>query len=175
MIVAETSRLILRHFQPDDAEDLQAVFGDAEVMRFSTTGAFNLDQIRAWLDRAPIAYEKNGYGLNAVIEKTSNQLIGLCGLLVWEDLDGQHEDEIGYRFARAWWGKGLATEAACATRDFGFGQLGRNRLISIIEPENVRSIRVAQRVGMQYERSTKFKNLDVGIYAMNRSSWENLR
>lgn len=175
MIVCETPRLILRPFQPDDAEAMQAVLGDVEVMEFSVSGAMNLEQIRVWIDRQLAAGEKYGYTLNAVIEKNSNQLIGLCGLCVFENLDGQREDEIGYRFARAWWGKGLATEAAIATRNFGFGQVGLNRLVSIIQPENIRSIRVAERVGMQYERATKFKNLDVGIYAMDRSSWENLQ
>ena len=175
MITYETPRLILRPFQPNDAEAMQAVLGDAAVMEFSVTGAMNLEKIRSWIDGQLARGEKYGYTQNAVIEKSSNQLIGLCGLCVFENLDGQHEDEIGYRFARAWWGKGLATEAAIATRDFGFGQIGLNRLISIIEPKNIRSIRVAQRVGMQYERSTKFKNLDVEIYAMNRSSWESLK
>lgn len=175
MIILETSRLILRPFQPDDAEVLQAVLGDAEVMRFSVSGVMNLDQIQGWLDRQIAGREKYGYGMNAAIEKNSKQLIGFCGLCVFEDLDGQREDEIGYRLARAWWGKGLATEAAIATRDYGFDQIGLNRLVCIIEPENIRSIRVAERVGMQYERATKFKGLDVGIYAMNRSSWENLK
>lgn len=172
MIAYETPRLILRPFQPDDAKAMQIVLGDPEVMQFSVSGVMNLEQIRAWLDRQIAGREKYGYGMNVAIEKNSKLLIGFCGLCVFEDLDGQREDEIGYRFARAWWGKGLATEAAIATRDFGFGQVGLNRLVSIIEPKNIRSIRVAQRVGMQCERSTKFKNLDVEIYAMNRSSWQ---
>ena len=173
-MVLETPRLTLRHFQPSDAKALQAILGDAEVMRFSATGAMSPDQICAWIDRQLAGYDRYGYSLNAVIENHTKELIGGCGLLVWEDLDGQREDEIGYRFAQEWWGQGFATEAASATRDFGFGQLGRDRLISIIQPANLRSIRVAERVGMQPKRDTVFKKLDVRIYAIERSQWQKL-
>ena len=72
-------------------------------------------------------------------------------------------------FSTIYWGKGLATEAAIATRDYAFARLGITRLISIIDPENVRSIRVAEKIGMQYEKDVVFQSLPVRIYAIDKS------
>lgn len=86
-----------------------------------------------------------------VVEKATGKVIGHCGLLQ-KEVDGQQEVELVYVFARASWGRGYATEAAMALRDHAFGQLGLQRLISLIEPENAVSERVAIKVGMRLEK-----------------------
>jgi RimJ/RimL family protein N-acetyltransferase len=123
-MVLETARLTLRHFQPSDAKALQAILGDAEVMRFSATGAMSPDQICAWIDRQLAGYDRYGYSLNAVIENSTGQLIGGCGLLVWEDLDGQRKDEIGYRFAQEWWGRASPQKQLARRAILDLGSLG---------------------------------------------------
>ncbi|MDQ2691068.1 MAG: GNAT family N-acetyltransferase, partial [Chloroflexota bacterium] len=77
---------------------------------------------------------------------------GYCGLFYFPDVGGKPEVEIGYRLRRSAWGKGFATEAACAVRDFAFNSLGMQRLIALIDPDNIASIRVAEKLGMQYEK-----------------------
>src|SRR5205807_7864742 len=80
---------------------------------------------------------------------------GFCGL-VSQSVEGVEEVEVGYMLDKAYWGRGLATEAARASRDYGFERLGLRRLISLINPENAASLRVAEKNGMRYERDAEF-------------------
>ena len=176
MIVTETERLILRHFIPSDIDQLAVIVSDPEVMRFSVSGVKNRAQAEDFLDWMLYHYQKYGFGLYAVIYKKSGELIGYCGLLLWT-FDPHQELEIGYRLATAYWDQGLATEAATAIRDYAwqhfpreclFPRLRKNRLICIIQPENYRSIRVAEKLGMKHEKDTVFQGLKVGIYGISR-------
>lgn len=168
--IAETDRLILRHLQMDDLSDMAPILADPEVMRFSL-GRKTREQTRKWMEGCLENYseERWGFGLWAVVHKRDNKLIGYCGLVQWKDVDGRREVEVGYRLARPYWGRGLATEAARAVRDYAFGQLGLTRLISIIEPENIASIRVAEKNGMKLEKEIIKWNRPVRIYAVDKS------
>ncbi len=147
-----TPRLTLRYFQPDDAEAMLSVYGDPEVMRFGA-GVQTIAWVRAWLrDCLDHDYPTRGFGAYAVVQNAQNRLIGYCGLFSFPDLAGQPEIEIGYRLARASWGKGYATEAARAVRDFAFSGLKIKRLIALIDPANLASIGVARKLGMHYEK-----------------------
>jgi RimJ/RimL family protein N-acetyltransferase len=116
------------------------------------------------------SYKEYNFGLYAVIHQKSQQLIGFCGLLLWS-FEEQPEIEIGYRLARDYWGQGLGTEAARAVKDYAWNNWGFNRLICIIQPENTRSIRVAEKIGMHYERDTIFMDLDVNIYSIDKKKF----
>ena len=146
-----TERLFLRHFHILDAEAMQRVFGDPEVMRFGD-GAQTKEWVDAWLRTCLERYYRTwGFGPYAVVEKHSQDLIGYCGLFYFPDINGQPEVEIGYRLVRSAWGRGYATESASAIRNYAFTTLGIKRLIAIIDPSNAASIRVAEKIGMQYE------------------------
>lgn len=80
----------------------------------------------------------------------------------------QKEYELGYRLSRKYWGKGFATEAAIACRDCGLNTFGLRRLISIIEAANHQSIRVAEKVGMTFEKKSTFHGIAVEIYALEK-------
>ena len=109
-------------------------------------------------------YQKYNFGLYAIIDRQDRQLIGFCGLLVW-NFEEHIEIEIAYRLARAYWGQGKGTEAATAVRDYARNKLGIDRLICLIEPVNIRSIRVAQKLGMNYEKNIILQGLNVIIYS----------
>lgn len=165
MIVAQTPRLILRHLTLDDVDDLAAIYTDPVVMRFFGS-TYTYETKKQWLEeRVFKCYEQRGWGLWATICKMDNKLIGRCGLIP-QLVDGQEEVEIGYLLAKEYWGKGLATEAACVSRNYGFEKLGANRLISLIDPDNIASQKVAQKVGLTYEKDTYMWNKIVRIYAM---------
>ncbi len=168
MIVAETERLILRHFIATDINPLALILADPEVMRFSEKGVKTRAQAEDFLDAMLYHYQKHGYGLYGLIHKESRELIGYCGLLRWI-IDNRQEVEIGYRLATAYWGRGLATEAAIAVRDYGWQFTQENGLICIIEPANRRSIRVAEKLGMKYEKNTLVKEIKVRIYRLKSS------
>ena len=166
-IVTETPRLILRYFTHDDLDNLAPILADPQVMYFSARGVQTKEQTRKFINWMLSSYQEEDFGLYAVIHKEKQKLIGFCGLLAWF-FKQQREVEIGYRFATKYWGQGLGTESAIAVRDYAWNQLNLDRLICIIQPENNRSIRVAEKLGMSYEQNTIFMNLDVRIYSMSK-------
>ena len=168
MIIAETERLRLRHFHIGDGAAMDRVFGDPEVLRYGR-GPQTPEWVRNWLRGCLENYhQKWGFGLWAVIERQTEQTIGYCGLSHFDDIAGQPEIEIGYRLARESWGRGYATEAARAVRDYAFHTLNISRLISIIDPRNTASVKVAEKTGLRYEKDAMFKEVPVRIYSISR-------
>ena len=159
MFELSTKRLTLRHFTAHDDQAVhRAVFSDPEVMRYGD-GIQTLQWTRAWIQTCQQNfYEAKGYGPYAIIERATQVLIGYCGLFYFPDVNGQPEIEVGYRLAQSAWGKGYATEAASAVRDYAFNIFGIHRLIAIIDPANTASIRVAEKLGMQYEQDVMFES-----------------
>lgn len=155
--IVETERLIISPFQTSDAAAMIQVFGDPEVMRFGS-GVQTREWVETWLLNCLADYRRRaGIGPWAVIRKDCRRVIGYCGFFYFPDVCGQPETEIGYRLARLHWGRGYATEAARAVLHYGFDVLGLSRLIAIIDPSNVRSIRVAEKLGMYCEKEVMFE------------------
>ena len=113
-----------------------------------------------------------------MISKDDEQFLGRVGYLLWdterwvngvsEVLEGDLELEIGWTILRASWSQGYATEAAIACRDHAFGELGHDRVISLIAPPNVASIRVAEKLGESYERDVDLGKRVVGLYSLGK-------
>ncbi|WP_419150248.1 GNAT family N-acetyltransferase [Lysinibacillus xylanilyticus] len=148
----ETERLELRELHDDNISVLYAIFSDAETMKYYPS-PFNLEQTKNWIKKNKQRYQEDGYGLWAVYLKESNELIGDCGL-VKQIVDGKTEVEVGYHIHKKYWSKGYATEAAKSCVEYGFSQLGQDKLISIIDPKNGPSIRVAEKNGFMKEKET---------------------
>lgn len=144
-LTLETPRLRMRQFQPSDLDEYAAMCADDEVMRHLGTGV-TLSRADAWRSMAAILghWQLLGYGMWALELKASRQLIGRAGYL---DPPGWPAFEVGWVLARAHWGQGYATEAAGRAMDHAFTRLGRDKVTSLIRPENHRSIRVAERLG----------------------------
>lgn len=157
MFLLTTERLFLRYFHILDADAMFHVFGDPEVMRFGD-GVQTKEWITAWINTCLERYHHTwGFGPYAVVEKHNRDVIGYCGLFFFPDVNGKPEVEIGYRLKRSAWGQGYATESAIAVRDYAFNTLGMQRLIAIIDPANIASIHVAEKVGMIYEQDVMFE------------------
>lgn len=171
MIVAETPRLLLRHFTYYDVRDMAQVMGDPEVMKFSAKGPLSVEQTQDFLEHVIATYERKGFGLWALEENTTRQVIGYCGYSCLT-IDGREEVELSYRLARSLWGKGLATEAANATVQYAFGTLKLPHLISIIEAENHGSIRVAEKCGLAYTKDMEFHGIPLKIYAIKNHEYQ---
>jgi ribosomal-protein-alanine N-acetyltransferase len=163
--VLETDRLLLRHFQLTDLDDLAAIYGDAQVRQYFPCGTLSYEQTKEELE-----WFLNGHpehpelGLWAVICKDTNQLIGRCGLLPWT-LDGRFEVEVAYLLAKKYWGQGLGIEAAQAVMRYGFEQLRLPRLICLIAHQNKASIKVAEKMGMTFEREGVEEGAPFLLYA----------
>jgi ribosomal-protein-alanine N-acetyltransferase len=113
------------------------------------------------------SYRANGFGLWVAVLEDSGEFAGECGLTV-QEVEGKNEVEIGYLFPRRFWGRGLATEAARAARDHGFHTLGYERLVSLIDPGNLASRRVAEKVGLTMEREVEKWRKRICVYAIRK-------
>jgi RimJ/RimL family protein N-acetyltransferase len=165
--VLETDRLLLRRFTLDDVDDLMGIFSDPETMRYFAATK-NREETSAWIAWSIRSYSENGYGLWAAIRKDTMRFTGQCGLLVQRNVDGCDELEIGYSFLRQEWNHGLATEAAVACRDFGFTTLNRTHLVSLIDPQNFASKRVAEKIGMSLEKDIDRWDKRIHVYGISR-------
>jgi RimJ/RimL family protein N-acetyltransferase len=167
MRVLETQRLVLREFQFEDLDALAAILCDPETMRYYPV-SFDSAAVADWIQRNRTRYANDGYGLWAMILKSTRELIGDCGL-VRQSVDAVDEIEIGYHVRRDLWNQGYASEAARACRDYGFANLNVDRLISLIRPENLASRRVAEKNGMTIWKKVTKVDLLHYVYAIERN------
>lgn len=151
--VARTARQVLRQFSLADAPDIFALNGDREVTRYlGDDEAFaSLDAALEFL-KGYDPYSTEGMGRWAAIDPTTNEYLGWCGLRVQPDGDV----DLGYRYKRSAWGRGLATEASQACLAIAFGPLNLESVVARADPANTASIRVMQKVGMRYEGPSEY-------------------
>jgi RimJ/RimL family protein N-acetyltransferase len=175
----ETERLILRKPMKSDAKALLEAYSDPEVMRYIGIGETrDLEQTRAWLDKALGRWKVDGFGHYVIERKEDGHVLGRAGFLVWNpdtwetgtlaELGEQSVVELGWMLAQAHWGRGYAVEAAAALRDHGFRELGFERLISLILRGNERSERVAEKIGSRYVRDVSRGDWTARLFAVNR-------
>ncbi|MBC7970930.1 MAG: GNAT family N-acetyltransferase [Verrucomicrobia bacterium] len=169
MVEIETDRLQIRPFTLIDLDALAATWGDPEVMRYIGSGQTrSRSETKASLERIIEHQEQDGFSLWAVDHKADGKLLGFCGL---KSLDDTAEIEIGWRLAKAYWGRGLATEGAKASLEYGFEVLEMNRIVAVANPANAASRRVMEKIGLQYEKEARYYNTDCVYYALNRDQW----
>jgi RimJ/RimL family protein N-acetyltransferase len=158
----ETERLLLRPPEERDVDMVYRFVSDPEVMRWidpdGTVGTWD-DAVRR-IELYRRAWEIDGCGHFMVVPRGGEEAVGRVGLLFWEpdfsehgtrsDIGKDAETELGWTLERAAWGKGYATEGALAVRDWVLRELQPRRLISLIHPDNVRSMRVAEKIGEEY-------------------------
>ena len=160
----ETERLIIRPFTLEDLAPSYEMNLDAEVSRFTGDGGVVSEREieRRITENVFGDYEKYGYGRLAVELKSEHKFIGFTGLKFLEDLQ---EVDLGYRFMKAYWGQGIATEAGHACLKLGFETLGLKRIIAMVLPENKGSVNVLKKLGFTYEKPFIEDNLVADLYA----------
>ena len=166
----ETERLVLRMFRESDTDAYAEMVGDPEVMRF-LGGGQPVPRAEAWRNMAMVLghWHLRGYGMWAVEEQASGELVGRVGC--WRP-EGWPGLEVGWTLRRRFWGRGYATEAARASVAYAFEALDQTRVISLIAPENVNSIRVAERLGEKPEGEWDIFGTKVIIYAVGREEFK---
>jgi len=163
MTVLTTERLILREMTGADLDHIAALFGDEEVMRYYPK-PMTRDEAQAWVEWNRRLYRSHGFGLWAMALRDTGEFAGDCGLTP-QYVDGVREIEVGYHVRTSLQGYGYATEAAAAARDFARDKLLLSRLIAIINPENVPSQRVAEKIGLKPEKRSTVFGAEQIIYA----------
>jgi RimJ/RimL family protein N-acetyltransferase len=166
----ETQRLLIRSFEPSDAEGMLAVFGDPEVRKYLPPFPDpTLESMGKSVARRMAMERDHGHGLWAVERKDTGELIGDCGLMLVEGTGP--EVEIAYHYKQTAWNHGFGTEAAIACLAQGFGPVGLEHIIAICFPENVGSWRVMEKAGMRYEGLAPYYGLTLKKYVADRPTW----
>ena len=169
--VLETERLLLREIVPSDLDDLARIYANPIVMRGIGSGETkSRQQTKDEIDWTMAQYFEGHPCLWATIRRTDGCLIGRCGLLRW-DAPWGNELEVAYLIDQRWWNRGYATEAAIAIRDYGFTLKATDHLVSFVYPDNHRSARVAQKMGMTYWRDHELaKGLKANVFRVDRKA-----
>jgi RimJ/RimL family protein N-acetyltransferase len=169
MATLETKHLTLRMFRESDIEAYAEMVADPDVMRFIGDGK-PLSRPLAWRNLAMIVghWHLRGYGLWAVEERGSGQLVGRIGF--WNP-EGWPGFEIGWMLRRQFWGRGYATEGARTALEFAFTHLEQPDAISLIQRGNAASIRVAQRLGEQLAGDVEVMGQPALLYRITRAQW----
>jgi ribosomal-protein-alanine N-acetyltransferase len=165
----ETERLRLRPYRLEDLDDLHAMFSDPEHMRFYPE-PFPREGSRQWLERQLEGYRTRGFALWIVEDRATGEFLGTAGLTT-PLVEEVQEVEIGWHTRPGRKGEGIAPEAGAAARDWAFGHLEVDHLISLVRPENGPSGRVAEELGMHVDREVDYKGLRHHVYRIDRITW----
>jgi [ribosomal protein S5]-alanine N-acetyltransferase len=166
--ILETARLRLRELTTTDLDFVAAMMADVEVTRYYGR-RFSRPDAEIWLNHQLERYRVDGHGLWLVLDRQAGTPIGQVGLML-QDVEGEELPEVGWLLHRPFWGGGYATEAAAATRDAAFARWRYEAVISLIRPENTRSQRVAQRIGMQPGRVVQFQGFEHIVFQVAGSA-----
>ena len=169
--ILETERLLLRHQVIEDLDDLWALYCDPEITKYIPDAPRSREEAQEELEWHMHGHPKHPeLGLWATIHKETGKFIGRCGLLPWT-IDDVNEVEVAYTIARNYWGQGLGSEAAQAILKYGFEKLHLSRMVCLIDPENKASQKVAEKMGMAWEKTVngyEGDNIPFWIYSINK-------
>ncbi|PTT77151.1 MULTISPECIES: GNAT family N-acetyltransferase [unclassified Chryseobacterium] len=151
--ILETERLILRELNSNDALSFYDLNNNPNVIKYTGNVPFqSVEEARDFLLNYR-DYDENGFGRWAVIEKTTGNFLGWCGLKYSKETD---ETDIGFRFFEEYWNKGFATESAKACLEYGFNEFHLSKIVGRVMAENIASIKVLEKLGLVYDREFDF-------------------
>ena len=161
----KTERLLIRNDTVEDADAVAALWSDPDVMRYMW-GPRDPERVRqAVIDSAQGGDED--IAIWSVEEHASSEFVGDCGL-IRKEIAGRDEVELVYLVVRRHWGRGIATEAASAVRDYAFRDLDFDRFVAMVHPENTASCRVAEKIGMAYDGMVERPKAAMRLYVATR-------
>ena len=162
----ETERLVLRNYRLADFEDHYRLHSDPTIMRY-LIGGKPMTRFEAWRHMAFLVghWELLGYGYFAVEEKSTGRFVGRIG---YTNPEGWPGFEVGWTLLPEFHGRGYATEGGRFLLSYAFNEMGRDHVISVIHPDNMPSIRVAERLGEKKEGQTEVDGTTMLIYGIDR-------
>jgi len=163
----ETENLMLRQATHNHLNDwAERIFADSEVIRYMPKREITpYERAQRAFDLYNNLWTEYKVGGWIITDKIDGQFVGSCEI---EYLDETNEYELGYALSKAYWGKGIATEAAHAVTRFGFENAALDRIIAVVVPENTASWRVLEHIGYVFEKKAHYYDLDVIYYAIAR-------
>lgn len=154
--ILESKRYKLREFKFEDAPHLFRLNDHPDVLKYTTDPPFkSLDEVYKFIEQYD-AYNQFGFGRWTIECKQSGKFIGWCGL---KYIIAENEVDIGYRLLPEHWGKGIAVETGIACCEFGLTQFGIKRIVARVHTMNKRSIRVAEKMNMTFEKEIYYNDV----------------
>jgi len=167
-----TSRLVLRAISLDDAQNMFNMNADPAVVRYTgNKGYKNIEEVVEFISTYD-QYEKYKQGRMTILDKSTGEYIGWCGLKFLEDIN---ETDLGYRLLQKYWGKGIATESSIAVLDYGFLTLGLKRIVGRVVQENISSLNVLKKLGMKFEKKFEAHGYQCEQYFLEGQMWQEHR
>ena len=171
-MILETKRLILRELTEKDFSDLYEVLSDSDVTAHYPY-TFDEKRVKSWIERNIERYKTDGFGLWAVVLKENGRMIGDCGITI-QNIDGEKLPEVGYHIHKDFRRKGYASEAAAGCIEYGFSNLGFDKIYSYMKYTNEPSCRTAEKNGMKFVKQYPDPdNTFTNVYAISKTEWEN--
>ena len=172
-MILSTERLILREMENGDFDALKKVISDPENMTFYPK-PYDDEGVKRWLTWCKECYQAYGFGLWAVIDKQTNEMIGDCGISM-QYIDDAWRPEIGYHLRKDYHRKGLGKEAARAVRDYYFTHFPYDEVFSYMVKDNIPSYKTAEANGMRFLHFSLAKDgEECRLYSITREEWEKI-
>jgi RimJ/RimL family protein N-acetyltransferase len=167
----QTERLLLRQWRDGDWHGLHRTYGDSEVMNWIGSAALDIASTAAAVGRMSMHWRILGYGMFALEDRSSQEIVGRVGLIFHPDwpLEGP-KVEVGWTLQRSAWSRGYASEGAKASLTFGFNVLGLPQIFSVTLPDNARSRAVMERCGLTYRGEIVYFGRTQVYYAVERQA-----
>jgi len=170
----KTERLTLRKIEQSDYEEMKIILQDEKLMLIGWGKTYSDEEVHGWIDKITEQYEDFGYSYYLAVEKSTNVVIGIMGILPVNIKETDYI-EIAYILKQEFWGKGYATEGIKACVDYIFNVLNADKCIAQVIPENTSSSKIAKRLGMKviddYMRDNNGKDVFHLIYALNKEEY----
>ena len=166
----ETARLKFRPFTLDDVDALHQMWIDPDVRKYLCDDRIiPRDEVASLIEKSIDSFQTNNFGLWGVFLREAEILIGFGGFWYFHT---PPELELIYGVAPQYWNQGYATEIAKATIEYGFEQLGLDRILADADAANLASLRVMQKAGMKFEKAANINKMDLVFYSISRHEWE---
>lgn len=167
-IILNTARCYLREITPDDALIAYELNADPQVIQYTGDEAFDdVATARQFLTQYD-HYRRYGFGRWGVIRRDDEAFLGWCGLKYTAEED---EFDIGFRFFRSYWNQAYATETAKACLHLGFMQFNMPIIVGRVMAANRASIRVLEKIGLQYQADFDFDGQLGYLYSLDKASY----
>jgi RimJ/RimL family protein N-acetyltransferase len=167
-VVLKTERLLVRRWRDGDAEIVAPMYADPEVMRYIPGGVWSLERTQQIIARMSELEREAGFGFYPVVRAEDEIILGHCGL---GRLENGNEIEVAYILNKEFWGHGYAREATAATLEHAFRTGVAHRIVAVALPQNIRSITVMRRCGMQRVGRAQHFGADVEKYEITSERW----
>ncbi len=172
-IYIETDRLILREIEEYDLQGIFELDSDPQVHRYlGKKPITSIQESKSIIQYIRKQYEQDGIGRWAVMDKKTNQFIGWSGLKYEKNVrEEMHYYDLGYRLKKKFWGKGIATETAQKSLDYGFQIMNLEEIYAGAHIENIASNKVLQKVGLKFIETFEYDGAPHNWYGISKKEW----